>query len=551
MGEKRLNFNNLLTAWKKLATQYNITWKNSFIQWELPPNITADFALTLALPISHKTKQKPPEIAQQIIKITNCPDLEHTITSQGYINFRFPIAYYQQFFNETLTQVGQNLRGENKNLRFNIEYVSANPTGYLHLAHFRHAVVGNTLANIYQFCGYQITREYYINDRGGQITSLINSVFYYYRELQGFFAPYDICPKIEYAGAASQEIARQLITKWGGKYINQELNAEDFATWKKEILTLILARIRQDLEKCGVKFDIWFSETSLYEKKQHLELLTELEKKNLIYIQDGATSFRSSLGGDDKDRVIIKRDGDYTYFFSDILYHLDKSKRADKLINIWGADHHGTIARLKSAYQLLGHNPENLQIILVQMVNLLTKDGPTRFSKRASNTIELAETLKYLQLDQLKFFLCEKDPNQPLSINTELLKKNQEKTRLYYIQYAHARCHQIFQKAQQKNIDRIGSSIDLLTDQAERSIFNLLIHFSFVLENVIEENKPHHLINYLYELARAWQIYYQNSTILELENPELTSQKLLLVKNIQIILKLGLELMGINAPNVM
>ncbi|CAG8742974.1 25192_t:CDS:1, partial [Racocetra persica] len=177
----------------------------------LPPNITADFALTLALPISHKTKQKPPEIAQQIIKITGCPDLEYTITAQGYINFRFPIAYYQQFLNETLTQTGQNLRGENKNFRLNIEYVSANPTGYLHLAHFRHAVVGNTLANIYQFCGYPITREYYINDRGGQIISLINSVYLFYHQLQ------NITPtktgQIEYAGAASQEIARQLITK--------------------------------------------------------------------------------------------------------------------------------------------------------------------------------------------------------------------------------------------------------------------------------------------------------------------------------------------------
>ncbi|CFW92761.1 Arginine--tRNA ligase [endosymbiont DhMRE of Dentiscutata heterogama] len=549
MGEKSLSFNNLLATWKKLAAQYNIAWKNSFIQWELPPNITADFALTLALPISHKTKQKPPKIAKQIIKITDCLDLEYTITTQGYINFRLPTAYYQQFLNKTLIQTGQNFWGEKKNFRLNIEYVSANPTGYLHLAHFRHAVVGNTLANIYQFCGYPITREYYINDRGGQITSLINSIYHFYHQLQ------NVTPtkmgQIEYAGEASQEIARQLITKWDSKYINRELNKEDFITWKKEILELILARIRQDLEKCGVKFDVWFSEASLYEKKEHLELLTELEKKDLVYTQNGATFFRSSRGGDDKDRVIIKQDGDYTYFFSDILYHLNKSKRADKLINIWGADHHGTIARLKSAYQLLGHKPENLQIILVQTVNLLTKDGPARFSKRAGNTIELAEALKYLQLDQLKLFLLEKDPNQPLSINTELLKENQEKTRLYYIQYAHARCHQIFQKANEKNIERIGSGIDLLTDQAERSIFNLLIRFVFVLENVIEENKSHHLINYLYELARIWQIYYQNSIILESESPELTSQKLLLVKNIQIILKLGLELMEIKAPERM
>ena len=551
MEGKELDFDNLLTTWKKFAKHYNITWKDSFLQWELPSNISADFALTLALPISHKTKTPPLEIAQEILKTINYPNLEYIITQQGYINFRLPLSYYQKFLNETLTREGQNLQGKKKDVRLNIEYASANPTGYLHLAHFRHAFIGSALANVYQFCGYEVIREYYINDRGGQITSLINSVYYFYHQLQGINLPN--LEKIEYAGRPSQEVAQKLVVKWGNKYINKKLNEEDFIIWKKEVLDLILAKIRQDLEKCGIKFDIWFSETSLYEKNEHLELLEELKKRNLIYIQEGAAFFRSSLGGDDKDRVIIKQDSDYTYFFSDIIYHQEKLKRADELINIWGADHHGTIARLKSAYQLLGHEPEkSLQIILVQIVNLLTKEGQTqRFSKRAGNIIELDEALQHMDMDQLKFFLLEKEPNQPISINTELLKENKEKTRLYYIQYAHARCHQIFQKAQERGIDKVSSSIDLLKEQGERKIFNLLIRFPFVLENVMEENKPHHLVNCLYELARAWQVYYQNSIILELNNPELTSQKLLLVKNIQIILKLGLELMGITAPSRM
>ncbi|CAH1756522.1 13933_t:CDS:2 [Entrophospora sp. SA101] len=379
-----------------------------------------------------------------------------------------------------------------KNIRLNIEYVSTNPTGYLHLAHFRHAVIGNTLANVYQFCGYEVVREYYINDRGGQITSLINSVYHFYQQLQGITLPNS--EKIEYSGQ---------------------------------------------------------TKTSLYEENKHLELLTELKEKDLIYSQEGATFFRSSLGGDDKDRVIIKQTGDYTYFFSDILYHQDKLKRADQLINILGADHHGYIERIKSFCQLLGHKPEVIQIILVQMVNLLTKAGQTeRFSKRAGNTIELEEILNYMDMDQLKFFLLEKEPNQPISINIELLKENQEKTRLYYIQYAHARCHQIFHKAQEKEIAKISPNIDLLKEKNERDIFKLLVQFPFILENIVAENKPHYLINYLYELARTWQVYYQNSIILEQENPELTSQKLLLVKNIQIILKLGLGLMGIEAPKI-
>jgi arginyl-tRNA synthetase len=269
-------------------------------------------------------------------------------------------------------------------------------------------------------------------------------------------------------------------------------------------LNLILTKIRQDLERCGIGFDIWFSETSLYEKNKHLKLLEELKERALIYTQDGATFFRSSLGGDDKNRVIIKQDGDYTYFFSDILYHQDKFKRSDRLINILGADHHGYVERLKSTFQLLGYKQEAIQIILVQIVNLLTKEGSMeRFSKRSGNTIELEEALRYMDMDQLKFFLLEKDPNQPISINTELLKENKEKTRLYYIQYAYARCCQILQNSQEKDLKKISFNIDLLKEGNERKIFNLLIRFSLILENIIEENKPHHLIYYLYELSRA------------------------------------------------
>lgn len=176
----------------------------------MPPNIPADFALTLALPISYKTKINPQEIAQEIVKATACPTLEYTITEQGYLNFRFPTSYYQQFFTEILTQEGQNLRGKKKDICLNIEYVSTNPTGYLHLAHFRHAFVGNTLANVYQFCGYEVIREYYINDRGGQITSLINSVYYFYHQLQNITLSSE---KIEYVGQSSQEVAQKLIDK--------------------------------------------------------------------------------------------------------------------------------------------------------------------------------------------------------------------------------------------------------------------------------------------------------------------------------------------------
>lgn len=540
---------NLLAKWKGFASHYGIVWKNSCLRWDLPENVMGDFALTLALPISHKNKKNPSEIAAEIVKLNEYPGLEWTITEQGYINFRLPFSYYQQFLVQTWQEKGQNLRGDKKNLRVNLEYVSTNPTGNLHLAHFRHAFLGNALANVYQFCGYEVVREYYINDRGGQITSLVNSVYYFYHKLQNISLPNSA--NNDYSNKNTEEIAGKLIKKWGNKYLNVSLDKELFFIWKKEILKIVLTSIRHDLEKCGVKFDNWFSETSLYEENKHLSLLQGLEKKNLICQQEEATFFRSSWGGDEKDRVIIKKDGNYTYFFSDILYHLDKLQRSDKIINIWGADHHGFIARLKSACQLLGYRAETIQIILVQIVNLLTPEGDTKkFSKRLGNTISLEETLKYLNLNQLKFYLLEKEPSQPLAINTELLKENQEKTRLYYLQYAHARCQQLISKAQEKNLDKNSFQIDLLGEK-EKKVLNLLIRFPSILEKITEEDKHHYLIYYLNELANSWQVYYQNNTILNEKEPELSSQKLLVVKNIQIILKLGLFLLGIEAPERM
>jgi arginyl-tRNA synthetase len=545
-----LNLSNLLSVWKNIANQYGLSWKNSFLQWDLPGDIQADFALTLALPISHKLKKNPNEIAQKILEKTNCPELEYSITKQGYVNFLLPNSYYKKNFNETLSEDGQNLRGEKKNIHLNLEYVSANPTGYLHLAHFRHAVIGNTLANVYQFCGYPITREYYVNDRGGQIVSLIKSVYHFYHKLQN--KPLLNPEKIEYSGQSTQDIAQKLIEKWEDKYVNKELINDDLKLWKKEILELVLVKIKQDLARCGIEYDVWFSETSLYKNEKDKEVLDFLEEKNLTYSEEEAKLFKSSLAGDEKDRVIIKKDGEYTYFFSDIIYHQNKLKRADKIINIWGADHHGYINRVKAACRLLDEKKGGVQIILVQVVNLLTEEGKmARFSKRAGNTIELEEALTHVDMDQLKFFLLEKESNQPLSINAKLLKENKKKTQLYYIQYAHARCHQIFQKSHERKLAKISSDIDLLKKDNERKIFNLLIRSPFVLENILEENKSHHLIHYLCDLAKAWQTYYQNEIILEEKNPELTAQKLLLVKNIQIILKLGLDLMGISAPNIM
>jgi len=540
----------LIFLGKRFLVPCQIKWNDSFLQWDVPANISADFAFSLALPIAHKTKRSAKEIAQEFIKLIDQKyQLIWEITEQGYINFRLTNEHYRNFLFHLVLSQGKNLQPTTKNIWINFEYISANPTGYLHLGNLRTGIIADVLANIYDFAGYQTVREYYINDRGKQIVDLVDSVYYYYQSLQG--ATDDNLEKIiAYPGIASQETAQKLIAKWKVKYLNKKLTENDFFLWKETILKIIITRIKQDLEKCGIFFANWFSEVSLYQNNKHLQLIDKLKNKDLVYEKEGAFFFRTTLTGDEKDRVIIKQDGNYTYFFSDILYHLNKLGRADYLLEFWGADHHGYVERVKGACQLLGYNREKIQVILTQMVSLLAKDGSTqKFSKRAGNAISINEALEWLKKDQLRFCLLEKEPNIHLTISKEnLLQK--ENTRLYYLQYAHARCHQIFKKAKEKGI-KISYQIDLLESESERKIYIFLVRFSHVLEKIIEENKPHYLIHYLDELAQLWQKYYQNNIILNEENKELSQQRLFLTKNVQIILKLGLNLMGIEAPKIM
>jgi len=535
----------LLEKCQQIIKKYNIDWEDSFLQWNLPSHIKSDLALNFSLAISYKTKCNVQEISKEIIEYINEPNWIFEITKLGHINIILPNDYYKEFLINNYLNEGNNLKAPKKNKLINIEFVSANPTGYLHLAHFRQAFFGAALANILEFQGYNIIREYYINDNGQQINSLINSVFYFYQKEQGRIKEEIL---IEYPGRASQEVAKFLLKKWNNKNFEQ-LSNTDLEIWKKEILNFILDKIKIELKSCKVEFDIWSKESDYIKNEPLKELLLELQNKNLIYKEENSTFFKSSLLGDDKDRVIIKQNGEYTYFLPDIVYHKNKFQRSDRLINIWGADHHGYIKRLSLACKTLGYS--DLQIILIQTLKLLISEGKkSKFSKRLGNVIELQDALKYIDQEQLKFFCLEKDANQPIDINVKLLKTHQEKTSLYYLQYAHARCWQILIKAKEKKIDNISLEINLLNQQ-EKPILNLLIRFPSILKIIEKNNKPHILLHYLLDLSKKWQSYYQNNIILNLNNLKLTSQKLLIVKNIQIILNLGFKLLGLNAPKNM
>jgi arginyl-tRNA synthetase len=345
------------------------------------------------LPIAFKTKSPVQEVAQQIISLSKHNKfLQGKITPGGYINFRLSDEYYYKFIKK-ITAKRKNPRIKKTVL---IEHTSANPTGQLHLGHARIAIIGDTLANIYQFLGFQTVREYYINDRGQQINSLVNSVWYYYCLLYNFF-PVE-STNLEYQTSTVKNIARFLSKKYSNSLLKNQLDSESFTILRQESLDFLLNKIKKDLKNCRIIFDNWISETELCKNDNLTQLVQTLSSKNLTYFQEEALFLKSSQVGDNKDRVIIKKNGDYTYLLPDTLYHLNKLFRADVLINVFGADHHGHISGVKAALQLHSgcNSVSRIKVVLVQMLSLLTAEGKSqKFSKRLGTAINLDEALKW------------------------------------------------------------------------------------------------------------------------------------------------------------
>lgn len=549
--EKNIIFS-LISIWSNFAAQKGIKWSNSFLQWNFPMGIKADFALNLALPIAHKHNVPVKDIAQQILSLTeNNKHLRGEISPQGYINFRLSSEYYVEFLREIVATKKNLPLNQKQEKTVLLEYASVNPTGQLHLGHARVVVIGDTLANVYQHLGYKVIREYYINDRGRQINSLVNSVWYYYCLLHDF--PFtENNANLEYQTSTIKETAQFLNEKYGDTLLKKkQLDLELLAILRRESLEFLLNKIKDDLKECGVIFDSWISETELCKGERLTKLIQELKNRNLVYNEEGALLLRTTLAGDEKNRVLVKKNGDYTYLLPDILYHTDKLNKADNLINIWGADHHGYVARIKAACQLLDYDQQRIEIILVQMLSLLTSQGQSqKFSKRLGTTINLDEALKWWGKDWLRFNLLCKDANSHLEISGKSF-QTEKKDQLYYLQYAHARAHQLLAKAQEKGIKLDNENANLTWSEEERNILKSLLRFFFVIQLIVTENKPHHLIHYLTELAQTFQAYYQKEIIIEKNNLAKTQQRLLLVQGTKETLKIGLNLAGIDAPNQM
>lgn len=524
------------------------------IEAEVPPNDSiGDLATPIAMSLSKKLKKPPRKIAEELVNsIKDKSAFEKIdIAGPGFINFTFSKEYLYSEIKKLIEYKSGFLR-ENigKGRRVQIEFISANPTGPLHLGHGRGGATGEALSNLLKAAGYNVEREYYINDAGKQVKLLGLSVFARYQQLLGIEYPF---PEEGYRGEYVEEIANAIIKEEGGKYIkaNFEVVSDFFIDYSyKEILF----SIKEDLKDFGITFDIWQSERELYEKGDIEKSIEDLKIRGFIYEKDGALWFRSTAFGDDKDRVIIKQDGEYTYFTSDIAYHRKKiEKRYDELIDIWGADHHGYIPRVKAVIEALGYPKERLKVLLVQMVNLLRGGKPVQMSKRAGEFVTLREVIGEVGADTTKFIFLTRRPDSHLDFDLEVAKAQSSENPVFYVQYANARINSVFTHAKEKSIntDRLyDADLRLLSIYEELRIIRKLLIYPMIFEGAVNTHEPHRITFYLQELSGMFHPYYNKCRVIS-DDIELTRAKLALCEAIRIVLQDGLEILGISAPEKM
>jgi arginyl-tRNA synthetase len=515
-----------------------------------------DLSTTLAMGLAKQLKKAPKKIAEDIIAaITGNPIFENiSIAGPGFINFTFTREFLCNELRELL-QTGDSFLTEDigKGKRIQIEFVSANPTGPMHLGHGRGAALGAALANLLQAAGYMVQKEFYINDAGRQVRLLGLSVFARYRQLSGADYPF---PEDGYKGAYIETIARELKEERGDAYVSL-----DFEDVSKEIIdfayTKMLADLRKDLEDFGVYFDTWQSERELYDKNEVQQAIADLRARGHIYEEDGATWFRSTAFGDDKDRVIIKKDGQYTYFAPDIAYHRKKIEKGfDEIIDIWGADHHGYIPRMQAVIQALGSPKDKLRVLLVQLVSLLKGGKPVQMSKRAGEFITLREVMDDIGADTTKFLFLTRRSDSHLEVDIEIAKAQSSENPVFYVQYAHARINSIFEKAKESGQQSAVSSQGLadfngaLFNEEELRIVKKLLIYPLIFRNAALVHEPHRITFYLQELAGMFHTYYHKYKVVT-EDAELSKARLALCDATRIVLRHGLSILGVKAPERM
>jgi arginyl-tRNA synthetase len=512
-----------------------------------------DLATNLALILAKQAKQPPRKVAQAIIDHLAAPEgmlLKVEIAGPGFINFFIADAYWYRVMAEIHrlgAAYGNSEMGAG--VKVQVEFVSANPTGPLHIGHGRGAALGDALANLLAATGHAVEREYYINDVGNQIMTLGKSLYFRLRELAGEAVEF---PADGYQGDYMKDMARDYLAA-GLAAPGPEPHADDLVRLGRYAGEVILDEIKQDLNDFGVRFDHWFSETELYRQDLVDQGFARLRELGYLYEQDGALWFKATAFGDEKDRVVRRSNGATTYFASDVAYHLHKFQRGyDLVVDIWGADHHGYVPRLQAAAQALGFTGR-LQVILVQLVSLLRQGEPVAMTTRGGTFVTLREVLDEVGKDAARFIFLTRRPDAHLEFDLEVAKQQSNDNPVYYVQYAHARLASVFRQAAAQGIERLSmdpARFPRLTLPEELSILKMLANYPELVEGAARNLEPHRITYFLTELAAQLHSYYYKYRFIS-DDVELTQARFWLVDGVKTVLAHGLGILGVEAPETM
>lgn len=528
-----------------------------------------DWACTIAMRLAKAAHMNPRAIAQAIVDHLPENNLVESfeIAGPGFINLSLTNASFQAVVSEARQQGSDFGKSElSEPCKVNLEYVSANPTGPMHVGHGRWAALGDAIARVMRHAGYSVDEEFYINDQGNQMNVFGNSIVVRYQQLLG----QDVeMPEACYGGAYIKDIAQAIIDADGDKWLdaNEDERLVDF---RERGYAMMLDSVKDTLSTFGNNFDTWFSERSLFVADENGETKQQrafdvMNEKGLLFEAEGATFFRSTDYGDDKDRVLVKANGDLTYFMSDVAYHYDKMQRGyDHLIDIWGADHHGYIQRCKAMMAAWGY-PDALEVVLGQLVNLLRDGEPVRMSKRTGEMVTFQELIDEVGVDATRYLMLSKSADQAIDFDIEVAKKQDSSNPVYYVQYAHARICSILRKAGEArgmNVESAGieeivaelglDDIDLspLAHESELALMRKMADFSDLVAGAARDRAPFRLTHYAQELAGLFHSFYGNCHVLG-EEESVEKARLALVDSTRIVLALSLDLLGVSAPERM
>jgi len=510
-----------------------------------------DYASSLPLKLARATGINPLTIANDVVSlITPCPEIGRVVAAPpGFVNFTLKSDWLAHQVN-TILETGEmhgNVELET-GCRVQIEFVSVNPTGPLHVGHGRGAILGSALANVLAAAGYRVEKEYYINDSGNQIDAFYRSLYARYQQCLGTATE---MPADGYLGSYMIDLAKEIIAEDGDRFRNLS-ETEAVSQIGKLGIEKIINQIKTDLELLGVSFDVWFSERSLYDQGQYQAVLSQLQQGGYISEKEGATWFISSALGEDKDNVVIRSDGSPTYFATDIAYHYDKfiKRKFDWVINIWGADHMGHVSRMKAVVGALGIDPEQLKVIISQMVTLRRGGELVRVSKRSGDIITLRELVEEVGADACRFFFLSRTADSQMDFDLELAKKQSADNPVYYVQYAHARIASILRLAKERGIDYVDGDVSLLAAEPELILIRKMLLLPEIVELIANTLEPHHLTYYAQDLATVFHSFYKQCRVVS-QNEALTKARLKLVEAAKTTLSRTLHLTGMTAPERM